>query len=289
MTINNNETARIEKETKNLGKLKTILKLISEHNIEDIIIATEENENHKIEEILTILEQTNVFVQVIPDISDILYGRVKMNSILATPLIKINNDIQPEWEKRIKLFSDYLFALICIILFSPIYLICGIIVKLSSKGPIIYKQKRIGINGKSFTIFKFRSMFIDSEKNGPQLSSKKDARITRFGKFMRKVRLDETPQFFNILKGDMSFVGPRPEREYFAKKLLEKSPYYSKIYKVKPGITSWGMVKYGYAENIEEMSERLKYDLLYLKNRSLLIDLKIMIHTIAIIFEGRGK
>jgi len=220
---------------------------------------------------------------------DILLGRVRMNSILGTPLIEVKNDYQPEWEKRFKLFSDYLAALLCILIFSPVFLICSLIIKFSSKGPIIFKQERIGINGKPFTIYKFRSMIIDSEKNGPQLSSERDLRITKFGKFMRKIRLDEIPQFFNIIKGDMSFVGPRPERHFYAKKLIEKAPHYKRIYKVKPGITSWGMVKFGYAENIEEMMRRLKYDIIYMENRSLLIDLKILIHTIVIILERKGK
>ena len=132
-------------------------------------------------------------------------------------------------------------------------------------------------------------MYLNSENNGPQLSSDGDQRITRFGKFMRKVRLDEIPQFFNILKGDMSFVGPRPERAFYADKLIEAAPHYKRIYKVKPGITSWGMVKFGYAQNLEEMLRRLKFDILYIENRSLLIDLKIMIHTIVIILERKGK
>ncbi|MEC8611138.1 MAG: sugar transferase, partial [Bacteroidota bacterium] len=183
----------------------------------------------------------------------------------------------------------FVFSVIAITLFLPMFIICAILVKLSSPGPIIYKQKRIGKYGKQFNIYKFRSMYVDSEKDGPKLSSKTDCRVTNWGRIMRKIRLDETPQFFNVLIGEMSFVGPRPEREFYAKQILEKVPHYKHIYKVKPGITSWGMVKYGYAENVDEMLERLKYDILYIENMSLFIDLKIMIHTILIILEGRGK
>ena len=171
----------------------------------------------------------------------------------------------------------------------PVYLFLAIGVKLSSPGPIIYTHERIGRFGKPFNIYKFRSMYINAEAMGPALSSKNDPRITKFGRFMRKVRLDETPQFFNVLKGDMSLVGPRPERQYFIDQIMKKAPHYAHLQKVRPGITSWGQVKFGYAENVDEMVERLKYDLIYMENMSLYVDFKIMIYTIKIIFQGRGK
>ena len=220
---------------------------------------------------------------------DILSGSVKMNSILGTPLIEIKHKLLPQWEFVVKRFFDYLFSLLAIILLSPFMILTAIAVKLSSSGSIIYKQERIGQYGKKFNIYKFRSMYEDAEKEGPKLSSKTDSRITPWGRVMRRIRLDETPQFFNVLFGHMSFVGPRPERDFFANQLIKKAPHYKHIYRVKPGITSWGMVKFGYAENIDEMLERLKYDILYIENMSLLIDLKIMIHTVLIILEGRGK
>jgi exopolysaccharide biosynthesis polyprenyl glycosylphosphotransferase len=220
---------------------------------------------------------------------DILSGSVKMNSILGTPLIEIKHKLLPQWEFVVKRFLDYLFSLLAIILLSPFMILTAIAVKLSSSGSIIYKQERIGQYGKKFNIYKFRSMYEDAEKEGPKLSSKTDSRITPLGRVMRRIRLDETPQFFNVLFGHMSFVGPRPERDFFANQLIKKAPHYKHIYRVKPGITSWGMVKFGYAENVDEMLERLKYDILYIENMSLLIDLKIMIHTVLIILQGRGK
>ena len=289
LNIFEKEEYPLSNSTPHLGNHHNIIEVIHQNKVEEIIIAIEKKEHYKIEEILNILDQTKVIIKVIPDMYDILLGRVKMNSILGTPLTEVKNDFQPEWEKRFKLFSDYIAALFCVIIFSPIFIICAIIVKTTSKGSIIFKQERLGINGQPFSIFKFRSMYLNSENNGPQLSSDGDQRITRFGKFMRKVRLDEIPQFFNILKGDMSFVGPRPERAFYADKLIEAAPHYKRIYKVKPGITSWGMVKFGYAQNLEEMLRRLKFDILYIENRSLLIDLKIMIHTIVIILERKGK
>jgi lipopolysaccharide/colanic/teichoic acid biosynthesis glycosyltransferase len=162
-------------------------------------------------------------------------------------------------------------------------------VKCSSKGPIFYLQERIGYQGKPFKIIKFRSMYTDAEKNGPMLSSEEDPRITKFGRFMRRSRLDETPQFFNVLKGDMSLVGPRPERQYYIDKIVEKAPYYRLLLGVKPGITSWGQVKFGYAENVDEMVERMRFDLLYLENMSIQMDIKILIYTVLIILKNEGK
>ena len=195
----------------------------------------------------------------------------------------------PAWQKSTKRVLDILFSTIAMILLLPIYLFLAITVKYSSKGPILFKQKRIGRYGKAFNIYKFRSMIDNAEKDGPQLSSATDPRITPIGKFMRKSRLDEIPQFLNVLKGEMSIVGPRPERQFFIDQIMEKAPHYRHLEKVKPGITSWGQVKYGYAENVEEMVSRLKYDVLYVENMSLSLDFKIMFYTIIIILKGSGK
>lgn len=279
----------LSEKTNYLGAFNKIRQIITDYQVEDIIIAIETSEHNKIATILNELENTNIFIKIIPDMYDILSGSVKMSSILGTPLIEVKHELLPEWGRITKKIFDYLISIIAVILLSPIYLFTAIMVKMSSNGAIIYKQERIGLNGKPFKIYKFRSMYENAEKDGPQLSSKRDNRVTPWGKFMRRTRLDETPQFFNILKGDMSFVGPRPERQFYAEQLITKAPHYKHLYKVKPGITSWGMVKFGYAENLEEMLERLKYDILYIENMSFLIDLKIMIHTILIIFQGRGK
>lgn len=289
VSVENKKQYKLEEHIPHLGDCNQIKNIIEKYQIEDVIIAIESSEHSKIENILNLLENIDVFIKIIPDVYDILSGTVKMNSILGTPLIEINHKLQTPSELLVKNTIDIVLSFVIILAFSPIYLVCAILVKLSSEGPIIYKQKRLGQYGKEFNIYKFRSMYTDAEKHGPQLSSKTDSRVTAWGRIMRKIRLDETPQFFNVLLGDMSFVGPRPERDFFAKQILERAPHYKHIYKVKPGITSWGMVKYGYAENVDEMLERLKYDVLYIENMSLLIDLKIMIHTILIILEGRGK
>ena len=289
LNVDNKKNHLLDKYIPHLGSFEQAEQIIKDKAIEDVIIAIESSEHHKIERILNELETINVYVKIIPDMYDILSGSVKMNSILGTPLIEIKHKLLPQWEFVVKRFFDYLFSLLAIILLSPFMILTAIAVKLSSSGSIIYKQERIGQYGKKFNIYKFRSMYEDAEKEGPKLSSKTDSRITPWGRVMRRIRLDETPQFFNVLFGHMSFVGPRPERDFFANQLIKKAPHYKHIYRVKPGITSWGMVKFGYAENIDEMLERLKYDILYIENMSLLIDLKIMIHTVLIILEGRGK
>ena len=174
-------------------------------------------------------------------------------------------------------------------LLIPLFIILAIIIKLDSKGPVFYSQERIGKDGKPFTIYKFRTMVQDAEKFGPALAKDNDPRVTRVGKFLRKTRLDELPQFYNVLRGDMSLVGPRPERKYFIDQIIQRAPEYLHLLKVRPGITSIGQVKYGYAENIDQLVDRMKYDLIYIQEFSLLLDFKIMLYTIKVVIEGRGK
>ncbi len=279
----------LEEHIPRLGWFKDLKKIIAEHNIEEAIIAIEPREHKNISNILADLYETDVEVKIIPEMHDIMLGSVKMTSIFGTPLIQIHQGLMAPWELSIKRFIDVTVALLGLIILSPLYLFAAIGVRLSSKGPIFYSHERIGLHGKPFKMHKFRSMYVDAEKYGPQLSCKDDPRITPFGKFMRKVRLDEIPQFFNVLIGNMSLVGPRPERQYYIEQIIKKAPHYKLLQRIKPGITSWGQVKFGYAENIDEMIERLKYDLLYLENMSIAVDLKIMIYTALIIIQGRGK
>ncbi|MFN4235613.1 MAG: sugar transferase [Bacteroidia bacterium] len=272
-----------------LGSVKDLKKVIEEYKIEEAIIAIESSEHESIGRILNELGGTDVIIKIIPDMYDILSGSVKMTSIFGAPLIEVNREIMPVWQQYLKRFGDILTSLLALIILSPLFIIIGIIIKLTSKGPVFYSQERIGRYGKPFNILKFRSMYVDAEKNGPALSSKTDNRVTPFGRILRKYRLDELPNFINVLKGDMSLVGPRPERQYFIDQIIQKAPHYSHLQKVRPGITSWGQVKYGYAENVDQMIERLKYDIIYIENMSLVVDLKILIYTIQTVLKGRGK
>jgi len=287
--INGNNGSSLKDHIPHLGGNDDILNIIEDQKIEEVIIAIESSEHKNIKSIITLLERTNVRIKITPDTYDIMSGSVKMSSIYGTPLIEISHDIMPTWQKASKEVLDKSISLSVIILGMPVYMIIAVLVKLSSKGPVFYFHERIGLHGKPFTIYKFRSMYMDSESHGPALSSINDKRITPFGKFMRKTRLDEMPQFFNVLKGDMSIVGPRPERQHYINQIVSIAPHYIHLHKVKPGITSWGQTKYGYAENVEEMVERLKYDIIYIENMSLIVDFKIMIYTVLTVIKGRGR
>ena len=272
-----------------LGSYKEINRIVKEHQVEEVIIAIESSEHDNIGRIIYDLEDTNVLIKVIPDMYDILSGSVKMTTIFGAPLIVINPEIMPQWQQIMKRLIDILTSLFVLIVFSPVYILTALAVKITSRGPILFRQERIGQHGKPFMMYKFRSMYKDAEKNGPALSSENDSRVTKFGRFMRKTRLDEIPQFYNVLIGDMSLVGPRPERKYYIDQIVQQAGHYNHLLKVRPGITSWGQVKYGYAESVEEMMERLKFDVIYIENMSLIIDFKILIYTIMTVLRGRGK
>lgn len=217
-----------------------------------------------------------------------LFSKVKINTHLSAPLVEVTeNNFSPS-ERNIKLWADRVISVCALILFSPLFIYIGWRVRKESPGPVFYKQERIGLHGKPFLIYKFRTMYAGAEANGPMLSKEDDKRITPFGSIMRKYRLDELPQFWNVLKGDMALVGPRPERKYYIDQIVKNAPYYYLLHNVRPGITSLGMVKYGYAGNVDQMLERLYYDMLYYENMSLKLDIAILLYTVKTVVTGKG-
>lgn len=258
--------------------------------VEEVIIDLPKDSSERtLYTIINRLYPLNLEISILPRVYDMLTGAARIVEIGGQPLVRITEHKMSDAELCIKRALDVIFSLSVMVLLSPVYVFLYVLVYATSKGQAIYRQERIGLHGIPFYILKFRTMCVDAEQQTPMLSQDNDPRITRVGAFLRKYRLDELPQMWNVLRGDMSLVGPRPERAYFIRQIEQKAPYYCLLYKIRPGLTSWGPIKVGYTDTIDKMVERLNYDITYMENMSLRLDLKILFFTIGVIIDGKGK
>lgn len=289
LAVNDDNIGKKHNNINVVDTVHNIKEIITKLNISEVILALDKSEGDIMLEVVAACDSDNVSIKIIPDLYEIISGQARTSQLYGAPLINITPLLMPEWEKKIKRIMDIVISIIILIITLPIILITSIAIKFESKGPIFYKQDRSGLNGKVFKIIKFRSMKSNAEKlSGPVWSTKDDPRITKVGKFIRKVRIDEIPQMVNILKGEMSLVGPRPERPFFVEKLSEEIPFYKRRLKVRPGVTGWAQVKHKYDENVEDVKEKLRYDLFYIENMSLSNDFKILFRTVFVVLFGQG-
>lgn len=272
----------------NTYRLDDIEQVCARYDVSELIVAMPEDDKKKVLDTINNLFKLNLPIKITPTMADIVLSHVMVEQLAGEPLVDVMSDRMSDFSHNMKRVFDVLLSILLLLFFLPLFAVFAVMIKMDSPGPVVYRQKRIGLHNKPFWIYKFRSMVVNAESDIPQLSTDNDERVTKVGRWMRKYRLDETLQFWNVIKGDMSLVGPRPEREYYLNQMMKRVPYCALLHRVRPGITSLGMVKYGYAKNVDEMIERLKYDLLYLENMSLINDLKILIYTVKIVFNGRG-
>lgn len=260
-----------------------------EHGAKELFVVPEYNDSERIAELLHKLFPLKLTLKISPDALPLFNSSIRLQSIYEEPFVDVTNANISECTRTVKRVTDILVSAISLALLALPMCVIAVMIKRDSKGTVFFRQPRIGYRGREFKICKFRTMRSDAESCGPQLSSENDPRVTRIGRILRKYRLDELPQFWNVLKGEMSIVGPRPEREFFIRQIMERSPQYTLLHQIRPGITSWGMVKFGYASSVDEMINRLNYDLIYLANVSMAADLKILIYTVKTVIKGRGK
>lgn len=289
LNTNGSNNIELPATIKKYNDLSNINQVIDSDGIEEVIIAVEKTERELLTNVLRQLSDKDVNIKITADAADIISGSVNASNVMGIPLIDVHSGLLPSWQKNIKRITDIIIAFLGLVLLFPLLIYAALRTKFSSSGAIFFLQERIGYKGKPFIIYKFRSMVQNAEANGPMLSSNNDPRITHWGKTMRKWRLDELPQLWNIIKGEMSLVGPRPERKFYIDQIVQQHPEYKYLLKVKPGLTSWGMVKFGYASTVEEMIQRMPYDIMYIENVSIVLDLKIMLQSISIILSGKGK
>jgi exopolysaccharide biosynthesis polyprenyl glycosylphosphotransferase len=273
-----------------LGAMGRLNRLIVRRSIQEVLIAMPRRSEKELAAVISQCDGTSAGIKIVPDLYDVLIGQVRTNQIYGFPLIDVLPDLMPAWERIVKRMIDMVFSSMVLIGFLPVWLLTALAIRIDSSGPIFYRQERVGRDGKIFKIIKFRSMIQNAEnKTGPVWASDNDPRITKLGRILRKTRIDEIPQFINVLDGAMSLVGPRPERPFFVEKLKAVYPLYTRRLRVRPGITGWAQVKGEYDQTIEDVKKKIEFDLFYLENMSLRMDLKIILNTVYVVLLGKGK
>ena len=289
VAVNPENVGKVYKNVRARGSIDELVDVVYKTRSEEVIIALEKEDHELLVDIISKLENKGIGLKIAPDLYEILSGQARTSQLYGIPLIDIMPELMPEWEKKLKRILDVLISFFILLVTLPLNVLVAILIKVDSKGPVFFKQQRSGMNNKTFKIIKFRSMYEDAEEQtGPIWSQRDDPRVTRIGKIIRKLRIDEIPQMYNVLKGEMSLVGPRPERPYFVEQLSDQIPYYKRRLKVRPGITGWAQVKHKYDENIEDVKVKLRYDLFYIENMSLRMDMKILARTILVVLFGKG-
>jgi exopolysaccharide biosynthesis polyprenyl glycosylphosphotransferase len=272
-----------------LGTLKDVSQLIKKYRIREVLISLDSTEHTQLIDLMRQCDSSDIGMKIIPDLYDIVSGQARISSIYGLPLMEVKPQLMKPWEEIAKRLLDFCFSFAIIVIGLPLWLLIGLSIKLDSRGSIFYTQTRIGKNGKYFKLYKFRSMNKDAEKHsGPIWAGKNDQRVTSVGRILRKTHLDEVPQFINVFIGDMSLVGPRPERPFFVEKLSKEVPLYNHRHRVRPGITGWAQIKLKYDESVDDVRAKIKYDLFYIENISWRFDMKILLNTIYVMITGRG-
>ena len=273
-----------------LGRVDDLYRLIPDYGVMEVMLAMNRDDEALMERVIGICGSLGARIKIMPELYHLVSGQVKVMGLYGVPLVEVFPDLMPPWAQALKRLMDIICSFLVLTVNMPIILAIAVLIKLDSEGPVIYSQERVGKRGKEFILHKFRSMIKDAEeKTGAVWAEKDDPRITGMGKFLRKTRLDELPQFFDVLKGNMSLVGPRPERKVFVDRFIKEIPLYPRRLNVKPGITGWAQVRHKYDESVDDVKVKLSYDLYYLENISLKFDLKIMLWTFAVMLRGKGQ
>jgi exopolysaccharide biosynthesis polyprenyl glycosylphosphotransferase len=272
-----------------MGGIDDLTGVIEREAVREVLVALDSADHDRLLDIIGKCNGHKVSIKIMPDLYDIISGQARTNQIYGFPLIEITPQLMPPWEEATKRLIDVVFSALVLIAGLPLWLLVAVIIKLDSRGPVLYRQERVGKDGATFNIVKFRSMQKDAERKGPQWAGHHDPRVTRCGKILRQLHLDEIPQMINILKGDMSLIGPRPERPVFVQKLSQEIPLYQRRLKVRPGLTGWAQVKHKYDETIDDVKKKVQYDLFYIENMSLRMDFKIILNTAYHVLLGRGR